>query len=227
MLATGTGVGKTYTTAAIARALRAASRRVVALKPVESGVEESSLPQSDAALLAEASGGSIAHCYALREPVSPHLAARRASIHLDLARLVAFVRERENGAELSLVESAGGVFSPLGDGVTNADFAQALARCDGTPTEPILVAPDRLGVLHEVHSTLLALKAVGAGRVRAVLLSAPSEVDASTGTNAAELERVVFPHLAEAAPLESHVSTVARGGDCELFVRAILHPLLG
>jgi dethiobiotin synthetase len=80
-----------------------------------------------------------------------------------------------------LVESAGGCFSPLHLGVTNADLAFALE-----PAVWILVAPDALGVLHDVSATLGVLSA----RRRLpdhVLLSAAREPDASTGTNAAEL----------------------------------------
>jgi dethiobiotin synthetase len=81
-----------------------------------------------------------------------------------------------------IIESAGGCFSPLDAGVTNADFAFALE-----PAVWILVAPDALGVLHDVSATLGVL----AARRRLpdhLVLCAAREPDASTGSNATELE---------------------------------------
>jgi len=83
-----------------------------------------------------------------------------------------------------VIETAGGVFSPLTEHLTNFD----LAHCVGD-ARWILVAPDRLGVLHEVVSTLHAMRSLG----RApdwLVLNAPPTPDASTGTNAAELRRL-------------------------------------
>jgi dethiobiotin synthetase len=56
----------------------------------------------------------------------------------------------------------------------------------------VLVASDALGVLHSVDATLTVLRVFAPetmARLR-VVLSAPAEPDASTGTNAAELERL-------------------------------------
>ena len=50
----------------------------------------------------------------------------------------------------------------------------------------LLVAPDRLGVLHELTATLGFAHASGA-RIDGVALSRPQTPDASTGTNAHEL----------------------------------------
>ena len=53
----------------------------------------------------------------------------------------------------------------------------------------LLVASDRLGVLHDVNSTLAAMQAKSAAPA-ALVLSAPGEPDASTGTNSHELRRL-------------------------------------
>jgi dethiobiotin synthetase len=61
----------------------------------------------------------------------------------------------------------------------------------------LLVAPDRLGVLHDVRATLLAARHVGLS-LDAVVLSAPATPDASTGRNGAELSRLgIVPVAAE------------------------------
>ena len=85
-------------------------------------------------------------------------------------------------AEWSVVETAGGVFSPLSPTATNFDLALALE-----PAIWVLVAPDALGVLHDLSATLQAMRARGRTPDH-VVLSGAREPDSSTGSNAAELE---------------------------------------
>ena len=197
VLGCGTCVGKTRLSVALIRALAARGHFALGLKPIESGVErgESLVAPagSDACALATASSVQtrVPHpLYALREPVSPHLAARTEAIHLDLQRVVAWVEEAETAvtphvvlrsALWTIIETAGGVFSPLAPGLANFDLALALE-----PAIWVLVAADSLGVLHEVSSTLKAMRACGREPEHLVLCGA-REPDASTGSNAAEL----------------------------------------
>lgn len=205
VLGTGTGVGKTYVGTELVRAWRAQGHPAWGLKPIESGVVRGDESSSDAERL-RAGGASSPlglHFCALPEPVSPHLAARRGAFDLSLGAAVEWVRHSEqllaaihdNALHaMSLVETAGGAWTPLASGATCADFAQALR-----PARVLLVAPDALGVLHDVSATLLALGTIGCA-VDLVVLSGARPVDASTGTNATELEKVVFPRLGSAAP---------------------------
>jgi dethiobiotin synthetase len=87
-----------------------------------------------------------------------------------------------------LIETAGGLFSPLSRRATNLDLALALE-----PALWILVAHDGLGVLHDVRATLLALRAVTTRTPDYLVLSASRTPDASTGTNAHELARLGLP----------------------------------
>jgi len=183
VLGTGTDVGKTFVTAALARGL-SRSGPVLALKPVESGVVGGAT--GDAGTIATAAGHEPRLSrWRYREPVSPHLAARLAGDAIDVGDVVAWVEHEEarasSATHFSLVELAGGAFSPLAPGSTNVDLALALE-----PAVWVLVAPDALGVLHDLGATLRALPR----RPDAVLLSQSRPRDASTGTNAAELERL-------------------------------------
>jgi dethiobiotin synthetase len=229
VLGTGTGVGKTYVTVALAKALRSAGATAVqALKPVETGIaerggehqelagaEDTTAPfrRDSAAVSSIASGeGGFGGCppvelhsdadrleaasfhvqrvrphplLAFPEPVSPHLASRRSGTVIDVAAITRWVRSaalalsRPN--DVQIVETAGGAFSPLNPDAVNLDLALALR-----PALLLLVAPDSLGVLHDLRATLLAMKTVGLSP-DAVVLSAARAPDASTGTNAAEL----------------------------------------
>jgi hypothetical protein len=52
----------------------------------------------------------------------------------------------------------------------------------------MLVAPDALGVLHDVTATLLALRSFG--RIPDAVVLSAARSDASTGSNACELRRL-------------------------------------
>jgi dethiobiotin synthetase len=190
LLGTGTGVGKTRVGAALARALHGRGFHVLGLKPVESGVPDGAAGE-DALALALAAGHSLpAGGVTLREGLSPHLAAQREGRLLDVDALAAWVSDKEdafretNPEGWTVIETAGGVFSPLQPGATNFDLALRLG-----PARWILIAPDSLGVLHELTATLEAMRARGR-TPDLVVLSAARGPDLSTGTNAAELARL-------------------------------------
>ena len=228
VLGAGTGVGKTRVSVALLRALATRGVPTLGLKPIESGilrgVNDEPAPDSDAAALAAAGSlqTTLPHpLYALGEPISPHLAARRAGVELDVARCSDWVATSEesvaprvssHSALWTVVETAGGVFSPLGVATRNFELARALG-----PAIWLLVAPDALGVLHDLGATLGAMNALGRLPDH-VLLSAARAPDASTGTNAAELTTlgIVRPSAVLArnddsgiAPLVEHLLATA------------------
>lgn len=172
--ATGTEAGKTHVACALVAEL-AARTRVLALKPVESGGD------ADARALSAACEIDTPPLYGLAEPISPHLAAQREGRAIDVARVVAWVEEREHtlASDITVIETAGGLFSPLSPSATNATLVTALE-----PSVMLLVAPDRLGVLHDVTAALLAFPDRPPTHV---VLSAPAIADASTTLNALEL----------------------------------------
>jgi dethiobiotin synthetase len=142
--------------------------------------------------------------------LSPHLAARRAGSSIHLERIVEWLALAESAAAesrvrsgkdlhsaaprttqrptrasgWSIVETAGGVFTPLEPGITNFELAVSLE-----PSFWILVARDALGTLHDVRVTLLAMNSYNR-MPDAVLLSAGRSFDESTGTNADELRNL-------------------------------------
>jgi dethiobiotin synthetase len=205
LVGTGTEIGKTHATCALlaaARQDRRPNRRpVVAYKPIATGIEADHEGCEDAARHAAALGAPyLAPTFAYRRPISPHLAAREEGRPIELAQICA--RADELGGRATLViEGAGGLCSPLGETTTNLDLARALA-----PAQVVLVAPDRLGVLHDVGACVLAAGARGVA-IAAVVLSAPATPDASTGSNGDELRRLgvaivagVLPRAAYDAP---------------------------
>ena len=180
IVGTGTGIGKTHLGIALVAAAARRGWSVAGLKPVESGVPADA-PGEDAAALAAASSFHVKHPqpYALPDPVSPHLAARRSGVTIDLDRIRRWVDDHH--APWLFIETAGALRSPLARGLTNLDLAAAL-----TPDRWILVGVDRLGVLHEVTACRLVLESRHIPPP-VVILQSPPIPDTSTGTNAAEL----------------------------------------
>jgi dethiobiotin synthetase len=195
VLGCGTSVGKTRFCLTLLRALAAQGAATIGLKPVESGVAPGigTAPGSDAAALSNAATlhpSQSRPVYALSAPVSPHLAAKMEGVRIDEHTAAAWVQRAEveatthivsHMAVWSIVETAGGVFSPLSDTATNLDLALALE-----PATWVLVAADALGVLHDVSATLQAMRSRNRAPDHLVLCAARAP-DASTGTNAAEL----------------------------------------
>lgn len=181
---TGTGIGKTH----VARALLLAAApegRVFGYKPVESGVTDGEV--SDADLLDRASTFHVKQSPGLRlhAGLSPHLAAELEGVVLDWSSVARFVDTlRDDGVHV-LVELPGGLFSPLAPTLRNVDALGALG--DGVR---LLVAPNRLGVLHDVGAAITGAKHLGV-RIDAVGLVVCDPSDASAGRNARELERFV------------------------------------
>lgn len=176
---TATEIGKTHFGEALLRRLASRGLRVFGAKPIESGV---GVGRSDADRLGSASSFHVKHPrVALRTPISPHLAARRELAFINLAALAQGLRAAQESADILLVELPGGLFTPLTEGALNIDFLRLLP-CD----DILLVAPDRLGVLHDVLATTRAAPDVA---FSGIVLIAPPQPDASTGTNGDELRR--------------------------------------
>jgi dethiobiotin synthetase len=215
---TDTGVGKTHVAAMIARALAAEGRRVGVYKPAASGCTRDThgnLTSDDARALWEAAGrpGELERvcpqCFAA--PLAPHLAARAEHRKLDVDLLRTGVDYWRSRSDVVIVEGAGGLFSPLGPDRLNVDLALEL----GYPI--VLVAANRLGVMHGVMSTLLAT--LQAFRVEknnrvsraAVVLNDATPDDGSDASR--ESNRHELPHFIGGVATVPCFTTVAYGAD--------------
>lgn len=159
---TDTGVGKTLCSAALLHALARRHARVVGMKPVAAGliehegrwVSEDVLALRAASTLAVPPG--LDNPVALPEPLSPHLAARRAGVVVRVADLLAPARALASMADALVVEGAGGWRVPLNDGgETLADLARELSA------PVVLVVGLRLGCLNHAMLTAEAIRADG------------------------------------------------------------------
>jgi len=172
---TDTGVGKTVLTALLVKFLRERGVNAAALKPVCSGT------RADARKIFAALDGALAldeiNPWHFRAPVAPALAARQENRRVTLSQIVAHVRAMQKRFDVLLAEGAGGLLSPLGQNFDSRDLILALRAI------PIIVAPNKLGVVNHVLLTLEALPEKLRAKSRVVLFSQPRP-DASAKTNA-------------------------------------------
>jgi dethiobiotin synthetase len=171
---TDTGVGKTVLTALWTAFLHGRGVKIAAFKPVCSGGREDALALHSA--LGETLTLAEINPWHFRAPLAPVLAARREQKTVKLAQVCAHIRTRSAGFEIVLVEGAGGLLSPLGEDFDSRDLLLALRAI------PIIVAPNRLGVVNHIRLTLEALPKKHRHQARVVLMS-PAKPDAATSTN--------------------------------------------
>ncbi|MBC7373607.1 MAG: dethiobiotin synthase, partial [Frankiales bacterium] len=153
---TGTGVGKTVVTAAIAALAVADGRTCTVIKPAQTGVADGA-PGDLADIARLAPGVMTAELARFPDPLSPAAAARRSGRPpLDPARCVQAVLAAEDHADLVLVEGAGGLLVRFDeDGFTMAELARSLSL-------PVLVVTQAgLGTLNATALTLEVLAARG------------------------------------------------------------------
>ena len=127
---TGTGVGKTVVTAALACHARQAGIDVAVCKPVQTGTQAGNGEgDDDLAEVARLSGVTqLAGLARYPQPLAPAAAAELAGMALPTRdRLLAFISDLDRPGRLTLVEGAGGLLVELGAaGVTLRDLAAEL-----------------------------------------------------------------------------------------------------
>uniref|UniRef100_UPI000CD4A534 dethiobiotin synthase n=2 Tax=unclassified Streptomyces TaxID=2593676 RepID=UPI000CD4A534 len=193
---TGTEVGKTVVTAALASAALAAGRRVAVVKPAQTGVGPDE--PGDVAEVLRLAGPEVTGIELARfpEPLAPATAARRAGLPpMTAARAAAAVRETAAGHDLVLVEGAGGLLVRLDDaGSTLADVAGLLRA-------PVLVvASAGLGTLNATALTAEALRSRGLTCRGVVVGSLPAEPGLAERCNLTDLPEVAGAPLLGRVP---------------------------
>ncbi|MEU8984703.1 dethiobiotin synthase [Streptomyces sp. NPDC048309] len=192
---TGTEVGKTVTTAAVAATAVAAGRSVAVLKPAQTGVRPDERGDADeVARLA----GTVTTLELARfpEPLAPATAARRAAMPAVRPRDVAEAAAKlATEHDLVLVEGAGGLLVRFDDeGGTLADAARLL----GAPV--LVVASAGLGTLNTTELTARELRRRGLDFSGVAIGSWPDSPDLAMRCNLADMPMVADAPLLGAVP---------------------------
>lgn len=199
-------MGKTVVAVLLTRYLLARGVRARTVKPIGSGGRD------DAVALRACQPGVTSldeiNPWPFAEPLAPLLAARRKRMRVEKAQVVRFLMAAKRECQLLVVEGAGGVLSPLGEGFADRELIVAMNAT------PIVVCPNRLGVLNQAMLVLEALPAAFARRAHLVLVNRAQQ-DASASANARLLRELSaaravheFPWLGSVA----HPGSVALGG---------------
>ncbi|MEU6844529.1 dethiobiotin synthase [Streptomyces sp. NPDC046716] len=202
---TGTEIGKTVTTAALAAVAVRAGRSVAVLKPAQTGVAPDE--PGDVAEVVRLAGDRVTGMELARypEPLAPGTAAARAGLPpVRPAEIAEAAGKLAASHDLVLVEGAGGLLVHLdGQGATLADAARLI----GAPV--LVVARAGLGTLNSVQLTAEALRARGLTQAGVVIGSWPREPDLAERCNVADLPKVAGAALLGAVPEASGVLGVA------------------
>lgn len=152
---TDTSIGKTTVACALLQAANQQGLTTLGIKPIASGCEQTDegLRNSDALLLQQVSSLKLPYQevnpITLLEPLSPHLAAKKAGRRLTMNQLVGYTRATlTHRPQFCVVEGAGGWRVPIND----REMLSALPKELNLPV--ILVVGMRLGCLN--HAVLTA-----------------------------------------------------------------------
>ncbi|WP_256106390.1 dethiobiotin synthase [Streptomyces sp. ODS05-4] len=217
---TGTEIGKTVVTAALAAVARTAGRSVAVLKPAQTGVEPGAPGDADEVARLAGPGVTPVELARFPEPLAPETAARRAGMaSVTPAEVADAAGKLAAEYDLVLVEGAGGLLVRYdADGGTLADTAALL----GAPV--LVVVPAGLGTLNTAALTGEALRARGVAQAGVVVGSWPGDPGLAERCNVADLP------VSAGAPLLGAVPAGAGGLPAEDFRRAAagwLAPALG
>lgn len=192
---TGTDVGKTVVTAALAALANDRGASVAVVKPAQTGLLPG-LP-GDLADVHRLTGLTGLHEYArYPDPLSPAAAARLSGLPpLSFVATAERVRALADRHALVVVEGAGGLLVRYDDdGATLADLAHAL----GAPV--LVVTRAGLGTLNDTALTLEAMAHRGLEPAGVVIGSWPAEPDLAARSNVRDLETLAARPLAGALP---------------------------
>ncbi len=190
---TGTAVGKTIVTAALATLAAARGASVAVVKPAQTGATEGE--PGDLEDVRRLAGVGDLHEYArYPDPLAPAAAARVAGRpDVDLDDAAARIRALAASRDLVLVEGAGGLLVRFDqDGRTLAHLARAV------DAEVVVVADPALGTLNHTALTLEALAHRGLRLAGVVLGSWPDDPDLACRCNIRDLETLAARPLSGA-----------------------------
>lgn len=208
---TDTGIGKTWIALGLMAALQKQGLKVLGMKPVASGCEQTpnGLRNEDALLL-RAQGSlpvdyPLINPYAFAPPVAPHLAAEQAGTRIDLDRIESHYQALTVQADVVVVEGAGGWRVPLNEDDTMADLA---ARLD---LEVVLVVGLRLGCINHALLSAESIRAHG-GKLTGWVANTLDPHMALQAQNILSIQRRIDAPLLGVVPFQHTLSADSTAG---------------
>jgi dethiobiotin synthetase len=195
VVGTDTGIGKTFVSAGLIRALRALGRDAVALKPVASGFDHGPAGRRNEdieTLMAAADGALTAgqiNVYGFDPPVAPHRAAELAGVEIELEPICRSYATAARVHQDVLVEGVGGFAVPLSSRWMLADLIRAL------DLPVLLVVGLRLGCINQALLSAQAVSVAGLGLTGWVANELAAGMDQTQASVDAISQRLAVPLL--------------------------------
>lgn len=182
---TGTDIGKTISTAALAVALEQQGKEVHVVKPIQTGFPG---PEGgDLDTVAELTGIENLHGFErYPEPMAPVAAAQRAGMRLpSVVEIAEKIQQIDAPGRVVLVEGAGGLLVRLGEDWAMPELAAVLPG-----HQMVVVTRLDLGCLNEAELTVEVARNRGVNVTALVGGSLPENPDPIVQTNLEELPRI-------------------------------------
>lgn len=197
---TDTEIGKTAIAAGLAAVLKNRGIRVGVMKPISAG------GRADANLLRRVTGQPLdtINPIALRDPLSPNIAAERENAEIDLALVFSAFDRLLQTRDCVIVEGVGGLLVPIADHILVADLALRLQL-------PLLIVAR--AALGTINHTLLTIEAA---RARGLLINgaiynalSPGPLDLSAQLSPGVVTRLSGIPSAGTIPYDPHIDVDA------------------
>lgn len=216
---TDTGVGKTLLTALMLQHLRQGGLNAVAVKPFCTG------GRGDVRLLQSLQKGvlpdSMINPYYFPAALAPLVAAQQRRVVVRLRDAEEWLEGIRRAFTCVLVEGAGGLLTPLGEGYSLLDL---IVRCDDPAV--IVVAHNRLGTINHALLAVTVLSAARTEKLKVVLMNRGSP-DSSAQSNPGSLQDLLVRFDVRTLPwLGPHASKPDRIRDRCKKLKKVLADLL-
>ncbi|WP_338453381.1 dethiobiotin synthase [Niallia oryzisoli] len=177
---TDTDVGKTIISSGLAAVLKEKNVDVGVFKPLLSGIVRED-HASDTSLLKELSQTSLSHeditPFQFKEPLAPYVAAKLEGKLVGLEDVLSHWGKIRDKHECFIVEGAGGISVPLGEGFLVSDLVKALQL------PIVIVARPNLGTFNHIFLTVQYAKSVGLSIAGIVINGISDDPDIAERTN--------------------------------------------
>ena len=174
-----TGIGKTIAAAVLAEAMGADY-----WKPVQAGTEERDA-QTVRQLLSDGNRRVHDEAVILTQPLSPHAAAAIDNVEVDYTKFI-----WPKTANTLLVETAGGILSPMSATTTMADFVSHYKM------PAILVSQNYLGSINHTLMSIEVLRSRGIGLLGIIVNGVANEASETFITQYSEVPIIArIPHF--------------------------------
>ena len=199
---TDTGVGKTVVSAALAWTLKQSGKKVVVMKPVQTGTDAAGLMDIEFVQRVIGTNYPIEEVcpYRFPHPLAPSVAASLLGQKVDLDKIRSAFYKLYSTHEAVIVEGAGGLLVPITEDYLMSDLAFDLNLA------LLIVTSPSLGTLNHTLLTVESARARGLKVLGIVINRFPSNPDVAENTNPELITKMTGEPLLGVFPSDPEIS---------------------